>query len=545
MKQTKKGFTLVELLVVIAILAILATVSVVGYTAFIQRAHESNDIQLLQSLNTLILDKRLNNELETPHDAFDFVRTEGGVDLGKFHSKIEGCEILWDNYNKIFCYLNSEGNIQYVPESVPAVDAQNSDLWIISETVHATYSTYYVGTSNISTDASTSICLATDGSDLVINAPNANVIHYGEVSNLTIEAVASNSYHEHGSVTGLATVKSGRIVVENGGSIAQIVVTSTSVSLEGKFGVVMGTSEVLESLGDVDGNKAVVENMDALETAEAYNETSKLFCTLEDAFSAEGTVRLLKDINITSDIGYTIKAGQQIVLDLNGHVLTQFAGNAKRTALIDNKGTLTIKDTVGGGKIVSSALNPDTQEIPTYASNTITNTGTLVLESGTIENQTDASAAYCVDDQGKFTMNGGALIAARCALRVAKYNIDNVEFVLNNGTITAPTPAWIQLPGSSADAAPTIYVQINGGILQTTKPSSANNNVIYSYSSGNSHLNTHITINGGQFLGGTVSIGSGYKGDAPELTINGGTFEYDVLKWLANNEYSVLYEANK
>ena len=42
MNNTKKGFTLVELLVVIAILAILATVSVVGYTSFIDRANESN-----------------------------------------------------------------------------------------------------------------------------------------------------------------------------------------------------------------------------------------------------------------------------------------------------------------------------------------------------------------------------------------------------------------------------------------------------------------------------------------------------------------------
>ena len=37
-----KGFTLVELLVVIAILAILATVSVVGYTSFIDSAKDSN-----------------------------------------------------------------------------------------------------------------------------------------------------------------------------------------------------------------------------------------------------------------------------------------------------------------------------------------------------------------------------------------------------------------------------------------------------------------------------------------------------------------------
>ena len=41
MKNTKKGFTLVELLVVIAILAILATITIVGYTSFINRANES------------------------------------------------------------------------------------------------------------------------------------------------------------------------------------------------------------------------------------------------------------------------------------------------------------------------------------------------------------------------------------------------------------------------------------------------------------------------------------------------------------------------
>ena len=42
MKTKKKGFTLVELLVVIAILAILATVSVVGYLSFTEKAKISN-----------------------------------------------------------------------------------------------------------------------------------------------------------------------------------------------------------------------------------------------------------------------------------------------------------------------------------------------------------------------------------------------------------------------------------------------------------------------------------------------------------------------
>ena len=50
-----KGFTLVELLVVIAILAILATVSVVGYTSFIESATVSNDENIAAQLNNFLV----------------------------------------------------------------------------------------------------------------------------------------------------------------------------------------------------------------------------------------------------------------------------------------------------------------------------------------------------------------------------------------------------------------------------------------------------------------------------------------------------------
>ena len=54
MKNTKKGFTLVELLVVIAILAILASVAVVGYTAFINKAEESKLNSEIHQIKTMI-----------------------------------------------------------------------------------------------------------------------------------------------------------------------------------------------------------------------------------------------------------------------------------------------------------------------------------------------------------------------------------------------------------------------------------------------------------------------------------------------------------
>ena len=52
LKSTRAGFTLVELIVVIAILGILAGISVPVYTGYIKKAGEAGDLQLLGALNT-------------------------------------------------------------------------------------------------------------------------------------------------------------------------------------------------------------------------------------------------------------------------------------------------------------------------------------------------------------------------------------------------------------------------------------------------------------------------------------------------------------
>ncbi len=57
----RKGFTLVELLVVIAILAILATVSVVGYTSFIEGTAVQVDEDLANQLNHFLAAHQVNN----------------------------------------------------------------------------------------------------------------------------------------------------------------------------------------------------------------------------------------------------------------------------------------------------------------------------------------------------------------------------------------------------------------------------------------------------------------------------------------------------
>ena len=65
-----KGFTLVELLVVIAILAILATVSVVGYTTYIENANQSKAVQELTQVRDYAM-------------AYDLTHTGTGAKDGK------------------------------------------------------------------------------------------------------------------------------------------------------------------------------------------------------------------------------------------------------------------------------------------------------------------------------------------------------------------------------------------------------------------------------------------------------------------------------
>ena len=77
MKNNKKGFTLVELLVVIAILAILATVSIVGYTSFINNANNSVAQQELTQIRDYYL---AGKYLTPPVVVSDELRSDLGLD---------------------------------------------------------------------------------------------------------------------------------------------------------------------------------------------------------------------------------------------------------------------------------------------------------------------------------------------------------------------------------------------------------------------------------------------------------------------------------
>ena len=254
-KTNKKGFTLVELLVVIAILAILATVAVVGYTSFQDKAYESNDRTLVAQLNKTLI----GGKFETAHDAFEAVRA-AGFDVSRIEATAKNQEILWDMDNKEFFYSADE--------------TRTGDIWIVDTKVSDKYSTYYVGTANIVTDLTTKIVVYTNDPTLTlsIDAKNAHVEHEGMAGSINVIAVANNSYYENGLVNEL-NVTAGKIVVN--GAVATL--------------KVVGTANVNLSAGS-ETVKVIVNDATATVKADENAEVGNVATEVESVLESLGTI---------------------------------------------------------------------------------------------------------------------------------------------------------------------------------------------------------------------------------------------------------------
>ncbi len=235
-----------------------------------------------------------------------------------------------------------------------------------------------------------------------------------------------------------------------------------------------------------------------------------------------------EQINVVGS-AITIPAGKDIVLDLNGYQVVGTAEQGSTSALITNRGTLTIKDssTAGTGQLISGATvtwiyDGDGNYAGSYASNTITNSGTLTIESGYIENLSTGSATYAIDNNSSganaiANINGGTVKAHSVAIRQFA-NSTTYENTVNisGGTVEAGySGIWIQLPGSDSSKAMKAALNVTGGTL------TGGSYAFYDYSYGNTFASTQYTLDGGTFNGSIFSYGA-------NITINGGTYNGDV-----------------
>lgn len=273
--------------------------------------------------------------------------------------------------------------------------------------------------------------------------------------------------------------------------------------------------------------------------------------TLAEAVAAANTagtatITLLSNFNISYTGNYaTINNGSDITIDLNGKnvVAGTTASDGTSLFLVNYGGKLTFTDTSTGatGHITNGAeptwiYDGSGNYAGSYASNLITNKGTLVVNAGTLENIAGGSAAYAIDahSASTTTINGGLVKAFNTAVRVASAysNTGKATFTLNGGEIYGYQGIWVQV-GSDVNG---VDINVTGGkITCRDKNGNVSGYALYDYCDAATFPGTvTYNISGGVFDAYYDSIFT-YGAD---VNITDGTFLAPVFLYVnrqANN----------
>ena len=288
MKRTnKKGFTIVELVIVIAVIAILAAVLIPNISRLVKKAQISSDLSLVRNLNMALETESATMDYPTAYSAFQAVK-ENGYDIAKIEAKASNNQILYDEVNKCFAYMNGK-NLEYYPNSTKsdkttpayqlwavytdqakAVESENSVYWngatAFNGTVKAGFDAGDTSGNTVKYESANSVVIRTNGGDLTVNASNGHVEHYGLAKTITVTAISDTTYVEHGTV---ATLKVGagakRVVIKSTAVVVNLENdTNAGVSVENNGYVGTATNEDKVS-GNVGGDTIKVSTFDQLQ----------------------------------------------------------------------------------------------------------------------------------------------------------------------------------------------------------------------------------------------------------------------------------------
>lgn len=540
MNKNRKGFTIVELVIVIAIIAILAAVLIPTFASLIAKANVSADTQLVRNLNTALTTEKAGGENnKTMNDALKMAKN-AGYDIDRIVSK-SGNNIGWDSKNDRFVLIDAGNNTFIYPTDAGAnaqkiADADMVNYFVISKTVPETktqkYSIYLSkdatladGTVTVSVgfDAGEnksvktvkyknatkqSVIIRTNGGTLTVDGAESTVSHYEKADKVVITAVADNSFHEFGKVDVVDFAK-GRFVAEAGASISFVNVTATSASdIKGieinKNAAVVGVtvdSSMKEDLAKVVSG-AEVYTEKPTEDKVAYSTTADgvvFYTTLQEALNASGKVVLLKDVK--EDL--KINANVEIELDLNGKTIT----NVKAHTIYVSEGATLV---INGDGVVDN-ISHAKAAIYNYGGTVTLNGGryTRSFENGINPDNSGNNSYYTINNHyGKMTINENVYVTQNGHFSSMIINGDTAankaEMIINGGTFLGGLNTIKNDEGGN--------LTINNGTFKNVTQAAL--------------LNwDKVTINNGLFESDENTIICGCYNLTSELTINGGTFK--------------------
>ncbi len=317
----KRGFTVVELVIVIAVIAILAAVLIPTYANLVKKAKTSNDEALVNNLN-----KILAVEAITDRDTLTYAKAcEYAEKNGISPDKITPA-IMWDNTNKKFALAKdgqTDGMSQIYNSSnkftaengvldltgkggvILGSDAVSGEATKVIIDGNFDAGNYTFAEVEFATNDSKTVDISTNGGKLTVNAPNATVNHRGSADGVVITAVASASYHEYGNVNGTVEITKGHIVIEKSATTGTITVSDAAVANEVKI-----TNNANSKLVVIDAENKISADSKIGDSVKLKDKDAvaiigdKSYKTLKEALAAAkdgDTVKMVADYVMTAD----------------------------------------------------------------------------------------------------------------------------------------------------------------------------------------------------------------------------------------------------
>ena len=470
-KLNKKGFTIVELVIVIAVIAILAAVLIPTISGLIKTAQTSADVTLVKNINLILATERaFEGKNATMQDALDDA-FDGGYDVKKLTPTNSDNLILWDQESDNFV-LYANGKYNNCGADVKVDTSALYKLWNIYTEMPETqtYSIYwnggdieeanvivgfdagenYVATVNYATTAAQNTIIRTNYGALTVDAPNATVAHYGDANLVEINAVASHSYVEHGDVE-LAKISSGRLVVAQGaelsnvhvvedGAAIAVVGSATLPSITREAAVTYVEIQSLTSedatdstpeyiVADGEGNKICSDKEgNNVVTGSALAESVKnQFVTME-----------IKDVATAEELKAAINTeGSKVTINVTADIDlgTESLAVTKSTTIYGNGHSITT-NTASRGSVVEIAVSDISVEIYNL---------TMINKS---------TVAYTRGINFSNDVNNSTLIVDGCSVSAEYYTIragrnENITVIIRNGSVSS---GWAALDSFSKNS---------------------------------------------------------------------------------------------
>ena len=427
-KNNRKGFTTVELVIVIAVIAILAAVLIPTFANLIHKANVANDTAVARNLNTAVA--MSDGNVDTFEEALAAVRDAGYL-IANLNASAEDCYIIWeDDSNQFLLYDLKNSKVIYSntdgygnPDASWSFAVSSSE---VADTIKASLPNITIkNTVANPTDLFDVIEGTPAGEEVVIYIddsfrvdPDQYVVFDKADSNIVLNLSGSTVTADYINGTSPYQVKEGTVTFENG----KLNGSSSAESWDEACTLISGFGDcnvnVDNTVITLQANKGEGKNVAILSKygANVTVSNTTVYAGNSNPIQCYGGTLILDNVIVdqtgASEKGYYNSAIQ---------VVNGYGENAQY------KANLTVNSGTYNGKIAIQISAP--------GGNVTINGGTFTGTDKVIN--ADLSKGYY--DQGVrsvITINGGTFNGA---IKVSDYT----ELVINGGTFTVNPTEWL------------------------------------------------------------------------------------------------------